>query len=41
METITSGFKATGLVPFDLEKMLADLDPIIEATPSPRGSQFS
>ena len=41
VETIISGFKATGLVPFDPERVLTDLGPIIEATPSPRGSQSS
>ena len=40
-ETITSGFKATGLVPFNPERVLAELGPTIEATPSPRGSQLS
>ena len=37
-ETITSGFKATGLVPLNPERVLAELGPTIEATPSPRGS---
>jgi hypothetical protein len=32
---ITSGFKATGLVPFDPERVLDKLGPIVEATPSP------
>ena len=41
VETITSGFRATGLVPFDPERVLADLGPVVEATPSPRGSQSS
>jgi hypothetical protein len=40
-ETITSGFKATGLVPFDPQRVLDKLGPIIEATPSPRSSQTS
>jgi len=31
---ICSGFAATGLVPFDLERVLSKLDPIIQ-TPSP------
>jgi hypothetical protein len=38
---ITSGFKATGLVPFDPERVLDKLGPIVEATPSPRSSQTS
>ena len=41
METITSGFRATGLVPFDPKRVLADLGPVVKATPSPRGSQSS
>ena len=40
-ETITSGFKATGLVPFDPQRVLDKLGPIIKATPSPRSSQTS
>jgi hypothetical protein len=40
-ETITSGFEATGLVPFDLQRVLDKLHPIIEATISPRSSQTS
>jgi hypothetical protein len=39
VDNITSGFKATGLVPFDPEQVLAKLDPATEATPSPKGSQ--
>jgi hypothetical protein len=39
--TITSGFRATGLVPFDPQRVLDKLSPIIEATPSPRSSQTS
>jgi hypothetical protein len=31
---ITSSFKATGIVPFDLERVLDKLSPIVEATPS-------
>jgi hypothetical protein len=31
---ITSSFKATGLVPFDPERVLDKLGPIVEATPS-------
>ena len=38
---ITSGFRATGLVPFDPERVLENLSPVIEATPSPRSSQTS
>ena len=38
---ITSGFRATGLVPFDPERVLENLGPVIEATPSPRSSQTS
>jgi hypothetical protein len=38
---ITSGFRATGLVPFDLERVLENLGPVIKATPSPRSSQTS
>lgn len=40
-ENITSGFKATGLAPFDPQIVLDDLSPIIQATPSPRSSQVS
>ena len=40
-ETITSGFKATGLVPFNPQRVLEKLVPIIIATPSPRSSQTS
>jgi hypothetical protein len=38
---ITSGFKVTGLVPFDPERVLDKLGPIVEATPSPQSSQTS
>jgi len=38
VETISSGFRATGLVPFNLERVLENLSPIIEATPSLRSS---
>jgi hypothetical protein len=41
MENITSGFKATGLAPFDPQIVLDDLGPVIQATPSPRSSQVS
>jgi hypothetical protein len=35
---IASGFKATSLVPFDPERVLDKLSPIVKATPSPRSS---
>jgi hypothetical protein len=38
---ITSGFRATGLAPFDPERVLENLGPVVEATPSPRSSQTS
>ena len=38
---ITSGFRATGIVPFDPQVVLERLGPILEATPSPRSSQTS
>ena len=41
VETISSGFRATGLVPFNLERVLENLGPVIEATPSLRSSQTS
>lgn len=41
VETITSGFRVTGLVPFNPQRVLEKLGPIIEATPSPRSSQTS
>ena len=41
VETISSGFRATGLVPFNPERVLENLGPIIKATPSPRSSQTS
>lgn len=40
-ETITSSFKATGLVPFDPQRVLDKLSPIIKATPSLGSSQIS
>ena len=40
-KTITSSFKATGLVPFNPQRVLEKLGPIITATPSPRSSQTS
>lgn len=40
-ENIASGFKATGLAPFDPEKVLAGIRPVVETTPSPQGSQSS
>jgi hypothetical protein len=41
VENITSGFRATGLAPFDPERVLEKLSPVIEATPSPQSSQTS
>lgn len=41
VKTITSGFRATGLIPFDPGRVLDKLSPIIEATPPPRSSQTS
>jgi hypothetical protein len=41
VQTISSGFRATGLVPFNLERVLENLGPIIKATPSLRSSQTS
>ena len=38
---ITSSFRATSLVPFNLERVLENLSPIIKATPSLRSSQTS
>jgi hypothetical protein len=40
-ETISSGFRATGLAPFDPKRVLENLGPVIKATPSPRSSQTS
>jgi len=41
-ETILAGFAATGLVPFNPEKVLQNLDTLIQSTPSPsKGSQSS
>ena len=40
VETISSGFRATGLVPFNLERVLENLGHVIEATLSPRSSQM-
>jgi hypothetical protein len=40
-ETSTTGFKATGLVLFDPQRVLDKLGPIVKATPSPRSSQTS
>jgi hypothetical protein len=37
-ETITSSFKATSLVPFDPQRVLDKLSPIIKATPLLRSS---
>jgi len=41
VETISSSFRATRLVPFNLERVLENLRPVIEATLSPRSSQTS
>ena len=41
VETISSSFRVTGLVPFNLERVLENLGPVIEATPSLRSSQTS
>jgi hypothetical protein len=41
VETISSSFRATGLVPFNLERVLENLGPVIEATLSLRSSQTS
>jgi hypothetical protein len=40
ISTITAGFRATGLVPFNPERVLSTLTPIL-GTPSPRSSQSS
>ena len=41
-ETILAGFAATGLVPFNPERVLRNLDTMIQSTPSPsKGSQSS
>jgi hypothetical protein len=37
-ETITSSFKATSLIPFDPQRVLDKLSPIIKATPLLRSS---
>ncbi len=39
--TITSGFEATGLVPFNPQRVLEYLNPIIQNTPSPQASSSS
>jgi hypothetical protein len=41
VRNIASDFKATGLVPFDPERVLDKLGPIIKATPSLQSSQTS
>ena len=38
---ITSGFKATSLIPFDLDQVLSQLTLVVKATLSPRSSQSS
>lgn len=40
-DNIESGFKATGLVPFNPEAVLSELGPVIKETPSPQSSQTS
>ena len=41
-ETILAGFAATALVPFNPERVLQNLDAMIQSTPSPlKGSQSS
>jgi hypothetical protein len=40
-KTISSSFRATSLVPFNLERVLENLSPIIEATTLLRSSQTS
>jgi len=40
-KTISFGFRATALVLFSPERVLENLGPVIEATPSPRSSQTS
>ena len=40
-ENIASGFKATSLVPFNPERVLDKLGPIVKATPLLRSSQTS
>jgi hypothetical protein len=40
-ETISSGFRATSLAPFNPKRVLENLGPVIKATPSPRSSQTS
>jgi hypothetical protein len=41
VETISSSFRVTSLVPFNPETVLENLGPVIEATPSLRSSQTS
>ena len=41
VKNITSGFRATSLAPFNPERVLEKLSPVIEATPSPQSSQTS
>jgi hypothetical protein len=40
-ETISSSFRATGLALFDPKRVLENLGPVVEATPSLRSSQTS
>jgi len=39
--SIISSFKATSVVLFDPDEVLSQLGPVIQATPSPRGSESS
>jgi hypothetical protein len=41
VETISSGFRATVLVPFNPERVLENLGPVVDATPLTRSSQAS
>jgi hypothetical protein len=41
VENITSSFRATDLAPFNPERVLEKLSPVIEATPSLQSSQTS
>ncbi|KYG44246.1 hypothetical protein M433DRAFT_155823 [Acidomyces richmondensis BFW] len=41
LDTITSGFRATGIVPLNPDQVLLDLKLIIESTTSPQSSQSS
>jgi hypothetical protein len=41
VETISSGFRETVLIPFNPERVLENLGPVVDATPLPRSSQAS